>query len=189
MLITELYQKYFLDIQRYLKRFLSISQAEDLAQEVFIKADKGLKSFRAESSPKTWLYQIATNTLIDYLRSKSHRNDKKLDSITDQELEQYASSISVETPMELDVIRNEMNTCIREFIQRLPESYSTVLVLGDLEGCTNKEIADILNLSIDTVKIRLHRARARLKEELSQGCEFSHNEENDLVCQRKEKIE
>jgi RNA polymerase sigma-70 factor (ECF subfamily) len=92
-----------------------------------------------------------------------------------------------ESLTEQDTIRNEMNTCIREFIQRLPESYSAVLVLSELEGYSNKEIAGILDISLEAVKIRLHRARVRLKVELSQGCQFSHNRDNVLECQRREK--
>ena len=186
MQTSDLYQHYFSNILRYLQRFLSDSQAEDLAQEVFIKADKGLDTFRGEASPKTWLYRIATNTLLDFLRSKSHHTDQSIIHIPVQELEKVADPTSVDLSLEQGSIRNEMNTCIKEFIQRLPENYSTVLVLSDLEGYTNQEVADILGLSLETVKIRLHRARARLKTELSQGCDFSLNSENTLECQRKE---
>jgi len=187
MQTIDLYQTYFSDILRYLKRFLPETQAEDLAQEVFIKADKGLKHFRGDASTKTWLYRIATNTLRDFLRSKSHRVDDAIIQISNHELEQYKDSLSEDFSIEQDTIRDEMNACIREFILRLPENYSTVLVLSDLEGYTNQEVADILTLSLETVKIRLHRARARLKEELSQGCDFSLNSSNTLECQRKEK--
>ncbi len=75
MQLETLYREHFLDILRYLKRFLSDSTAEDLAQEVFVKAGKGLANFRGEASPRTWLYRIAANTLRDHLRSKSHRED------------------------------------------------------------------------------------------------------------------
>ena len=187
MQTAALYETYFKDIHRYLKRFVSDAQAEELASEVFIKVDKGLKEFRGDASPKTWLYRIATNTLRDFLRSKSHRLDEAIIHIPAKELEQYSDSGCSDVSMEQVTIRDEMNACIREFVQRLPENYSTVLVLGDLEGHTNKEVADILGLSLETVKMRLHRARARLKAELSQGCDFSVNSDNTLECQRKEK--
>ncbi len=183
---TDLYQEHHCELVRYLKRFVSDTQAEDLTQEVFIKADKGWKHFRNEASPKTWLYRIATNTLLDFLRSKSHRTDDSTIYIPVQELEKITDTTSPGALIEQSTIRDEMCACIREFIQRLPESYSTVLVLRDLEGYSGQEVANILNLSIDTVKIRLHRARARLKAELSQGCDFSTNSDNTLQCQRKE---
>ncbi len=83
-------------------------------------------------------------------------------------------------------MRDEMNACIREFIQRLPQNYSSVLVLSDLEGHTNQEVAEILGLTLETVKIRLHRARSRLRGELSQGCDISTTRDNELECRPKE---
>lgn len=183
---TGLYQQHYSEIRRYLSRFLSDALAEELAQDVFVKAHKGLKHFRGEASPRSWLYKIATNTLRDFIRSKSYRDSESSRTlpILEAELEQLESAALSEVSTEQGAIRNEMNSCITEFIHRLPESYSTVLVLSDIEGHKNREIAEILDLSLEAVKIRLHRARARLKQELSQGCSFSHNEENELTCQR-----
>jgi len=186
MQTTDLYHDYSSGILRYLKRFLSDTQAEDLTQDIFIKADKGLRHFRGDASPKTWLYRIATNTLRDFLRSKSHRMNETTIHIPVQELEQIDGSISSDVSTEQGAIKDEMSACIREFILRLPENYSTVLVLSDLEGHTGQEVADILELSLEAVKVRLHRARTRLKEELSHGCDFSVNTDNTLQCQRKE---
>jgi len=89
------------------------------------------------------------------------------------------------TSTDQTVIRKEMSECIREFIDKLPSDYKTVILLSDLEGFENKEIADILQVSLDTVKIRLHRARAKLKEILNEGCDFYHNEQNVFACDRK----
>jgi len=186
MQITDLYNSYSPNILRYLKRFLSDSQAEDLVQEVFIKADKGLDNFRGDASAKTWLYRIATNTLCDFLRSKSHHVDEANIQIPVHELEKIKDLSPADISIEQGAIREEMNACVKAFIQRLPDNYSTVLVLGDLEGHTNQEVSDILGVSLETVKIRLYRARARLKVELSQGCDFSLNSDNALQCQPKE---
>ena len=83
------------------------------------------------------------------------------------------------------VIRKEMSLCVREFIDRLPPNYQRVLLLSEVKGMTNQEMADILGISLENVKIRLHRARRKLKESLDEGCDFYHNEENVLVCDRK----
>lgn len=179
-----LYQDHFSEIRRYLERFVAETRAEDLAQEVFIKAGKGLQGFRGEASPRTWLYRIATNTLRDYLRSKGCRDDQAHDGISEHELERYTHSLPVAVSTEQGAIRTEMNDCIREFIRKLPNAYSTILVLSELEGYRNKEIADMLELSLETVKMRLHRARSRLRVELTQGCVFSHSANNELECQR-----
>ncbi|HVI70111.1 MAG TPA: sigma factor-like helix-turn-helix DNA-binding protein, partial [Pyrinomonadaceae bacterium] len=71
------------------------------------------------------------------------------------------------------------------FIERLPENYKTVMVLSELEGFRNDEIADILGLSLDTVKIRLHRAREKLRKDLQVGCSFHRDEDGELGCDRK----
>jgi RNA polymerase sigma-70 factor (ECF subfamily) len=79
-----------------------------------------------------------------------------------------------------------MNRCIRNYIEQLPEDYGTVLVLSEVEGFKNREIAEILEVSLDTVKIRLHRARAKLKESLGTHCNFYLDERSELACDRKE---
>ena len=83
------------------------------------------------------------------------------------------------------VIRKEMSTCVTEYIDDLPLDYETALVLSELKDLSNREIADILEISLDSVKIRLHRARAKLRDVLSDGCDFYHNEQNVLGCDRK----
>ena len=87
--------------------------------------------------------------------------------------------------IETSLIRKEMNECIRDFIENLPESYRTVIVLSELEGLKNNEVAEVLGITVDTVKIRLHRARARLKRELDAGCNFYRDERNELACDLK----
>jgi len=72
-----------------------------------------------------------------------------------------------------------------EFIENLPQDYKAVIVLSELEGFANKEIADILNISLENVKMRLHRARVKLREMLNNGCDFYRNEGNVLACDRK----
>jgi len=82
-----------------------------------------------------------------------------------------------------------MNSCIKEFIHRLPDNYSAVLVLNELEGFSINKIAEIMDISTGTVKVRLHRARARLKRELNLGCTISINSENRLECEQKKASE
>jgi RNA polymerase sigma-70 factor, ECF subfamily len=79
-----------------------------------------------------------------------------------------------------------MSDCINEYIDALPSNYKTVLVLSDLEGLANKEVAEILGISEDNAKIRIHRARTRLKKALKSGCDFYYTEENALACDRRQ---
>jgi RNA polymerase sigma-70 factor (ECF subfamily) len=87
--------------------------------------------------------------------------------------------------VEQQAIREEMSSCVRGVVDRLPDNYRTAIVLSDLEGFKDGEIAEVLGLTLSATKIRLHRARARLKQELSSCCVFYRNEENELACDRK----
>jgi RNA polymerase sigma-70 factor, ECF subfamily len=87
--------------------------------------------------------------------------------------------------VERQVIREEMNACIRNVIDRLPENHSTIIVPSNLEGLRDSEIADILGQSTGAVKIRLHRARGQLRKELSSSCVFYRDEENEPACDLK----
>ena len=78
-----------------------------------------------------------------------------------------------------------MSACVHEYVDRLPPDHRTVLILKEIEGFKNREIAEILQISLDNVKVRLHRARARLKQELDEGCDFYYNEDGSLACDRK----
>lgn len=180
-------------IHSYLSRLVGKAEAEDLTQEVFFKVNQNLKGFRGEPRGlSTWLYRIATNVALDRLRSPSFqkmvRNRLSNDSNAECEV---ATEVNVvwageKAPsVEQQLIRKEMNECIRNFIEKLPENYKTVLVLGELEGLRNQEIAEILGLSVDTVKIRLHRARAKIKKELETHCDFYRDERNELACDLK----
>ena len=81
-----------------------------------------------------------------------------------------------------------MSQCVQEHIDKLSSDYKAVILLSEQEGLTNQEIADILQVSLDNVKIRLHRARASLKEILDNACDFYHNEQDILACDRKPHI-
>jgi RNA polymerase sigma-70 factor (ECF subfamily) len=78
-----------------------------------------------------------------------------------------------------------MNGCVREIIKTLPETYRSVIVLSELEGFKDAEIADILGLGLEAAKLRLHRARTRLKKELKTACIFYRDERNEFACDRK----
>ncbi len=184
---NEAYEKFQPKIARYLTRLVGEHGIDDLTQEVFVKVSLGLKNFRGESQLSTWIYRIATNAALDRLRSPSfqqmvqERRSSKSTEEAEEEKDQTGQRLSVEQ----NLIRKEMNECIRDFIERLPENHRTVVVLGELEGFKNSEIAEILGITVDTAKIRLHRAKARLKKELETHCSFYRDEQNELACDLK----
>jgi RNA polymerase sigma-70 factor, ECF subfamily len=175
-------------IVRYLTRLVGEAEAEDLAQETFVKVGHALEGFRGKAQLHTWVYKIATNTALDRLRSPSSRETshdpaciESIVSIEDVDVLTGRKRLSVEQ----QAIQEEMSSCVRGVVDRLPDNYRTAIVLGDLEGFKDSEIAEILGLTLSATKIRLHRARARLKDELSKCCVFYRNEDNELACDRK----
>ena len=175
-------------IRRYLTHLVGEYEAEDLTQEVLVKAHLALKNFKGEAKLSTWLYRIATNTALDKLRSPSFQRAAQL-SLSDESAEQVEAKINTRVvsaeekkPLtEQQLVQKEMNECIRGFIERLPENYRTVLVLSEWEGLRNDEIAHILGITVDTVKIRLHRGKEKLKEEFEAHCDPYWIEENEFL--------
>ena len=159
-------------IHRYLTHLVGEHEAEDLTQEVFVKVSRALKTFRGESQLSTWLYRIATNAAIDKMRSLSFRQDAQKSSLDDSDEDEDRDVWTGEKPplLEQQFMRKERYQCFGNFVENLPPHYRTVVVLSELGELTNNEIAQILGLSLDTVKIRLHRGRARLFQELKTHC-------------------
>lgn len=175
----EIYQNFYAPILRYLTRVAGSHEAEDLTQEVFLKINQSLDSYRGDAKLSTWVYRIATNTAIDRMR-RNQSGDR-----VNKELANETAMQSQVIDLNRQVIRNEMNDCIRLVVNDLPEQYRMVLILKEFEGFKNSEIANILAVSLDTVKIRLHRARARLKREMDCRCTLYLDERNELACERK----
>jgi RNA polymerase sigma-70 factor (ECF subfamily) len=188
----KIFSEFHEKVRRYLERLVGKRYAEDVTQEVFLKISKGLGTFKGESSLSTWVYRVATNAALDTVKSRSYREDGRTAMLDKADDESEAGSVAVEgkgLSAEREAIRGEMNACIREFVDKLPPDYRTVIALSEIRELTNREIAEILGLSLDAVKIRLHRARARLQAEFERGCHFYHDEEGNLACDRKKKAE
>lgn len=175
----KIYDLYQPRILRYLAHLVGESDADDLAQETFIKVHRALADFRGESQLSTWIYRIATNTALDRLRSPSFQRVAQFVLSEDPMEDDHGTIIMKEEKplVEKQLIREEMNQCIRGYIKLLPDGYRMVLVLSEYEGLKNSEIAEILGVSLETVKIRLHRAKEKLKKELEEHCEFYWIEE------------
>ncbi len=184
-----IYTAYFPRIKNYMVRLIGPYHAEDAAQDVFDKVHKNLHTLDQGAKLSTWIYRIATNTAIDNTRPLSFKASAKKEDVFDEKKpiqDQNAWTGERRSSTDQKLIEEEMSTCVQEFIERLPTEYKTVLILKEYEGRKNDEIARILDLTIHNVKIRLHRARGMLKEELDQGCTFYHDGENRLLCDRKQ---
>jgi RNA polymerase sigma-70 factor (ECF subfamily) len=145
-------------------------EAEELAQEVFLKAYRQLGGFRGDSLFSTWLFQVAANhckNRLKYLqRRKAHLHDS-LDAPIETEDGQVERTIpDVSRVPEDEVARAQIQKLVSDQIATLPEDYRMVIVLRDIQGMSYEEIARVLNTAEGTVKSRLHRARMELKERL-----------------------
>lgn len=145
-------------------------EANDSAQEVFVKVFRSLKNFRFESAFPTWLYRIAVNTCKNKLASSKYRQGKimlRLDKPQESGESTYVTEIEDESLSPADEIdRREKDALIQKAINSLPEDYKTVVVLRDIEGLSYEETAKITGYNLGTVKSRLARARQRLRERL-----------------------
>lgn len=186
-----LYDANHQQVYRFLARVAGPQEADDLAQVVFGKAALGLPKFRGDAQTSTWLYRIAANVSSDWLRGRSALEAKvtvQVPNALDLAVSgpsASAGSKESQTSPEQDLIRKEMQDCIRQVIGQLPDKHRTVLLLAELAGFTNDEVAQTLEISRGNAKVRLHRARAQLKDALEARCDFSRNEENEFICEPK----
>ena len=184
----DVYKSYFSKIHSYLDRLIGSYHAEDMTQEVFDKANKNLSKLRDSSRLSNWLYRIATNTAIDKTRTLTYRHMDKSRDDSHSNTSDMQSNLEgkKQTSIDQKLIKEQMRSCVQEFIDRLPNEYKTVLILKDYENKTNKEISQIMDITIATAKIRYHRAKQLLKKELDSGCDFFYDDENRLQCDRKQ---
>lgn len=165
-------------VKAYEKRVYNIAlkmlgnpeDAEDAAQEAFIKAYMSIGTFRGDSRFSVWLYRLTNNCCIDLLRK---RRDKMSLSVTGADGETVELDIPDErSGPEDEVIKKELRLSVREGLEKLPEEYRRILVLREIGAQSYAEIAEILDIDIGTVKSRIFRARKKLLELLRSDGNF-----------------
>lgn len=185
---SDIFGRYKEPIHRYLLTLVrEAGAAEDLTQETFIRAYRKLPTLEDPSKVSSWLYRIATNLSYDRFRQMSQRDEAaSLDGMTSERGGPLPIEPADESPrLDKVVEQREMSSCVQDYLEELPDDYRAVILLHDLEGLTNPEIAEMLGCSLATAKIRLHRARKKLKEALDSACRFSRDERGVFVCERK----
>ncbi len=185
----EVYVRFYPGILRFLSRMVGEAEAEDVAQEVFLKVDRGFEGYRGDAAIGTWIFAIARNSALDRLRARRPWERSAGEPGAHCE-DDAAADASFDLPderacVERRAIAQEMNRCIRGRVETLPESYRSVLALSELAGMTNAEIASALGTTEGAVKIRLHRARAALRKDLGSYCALYRDERDELACEPK----
>jgi RNA polymerase sigma-70 factor (ECF subfamily) len=140
--------------------------ADDCAQEVFIKVHRSLKSFKFESSFKTWLYRVTANTCktkLNSLEYRLRRRRSRLDAVDEDDPKRVDIINNKKSPDD-ELRRKEIGRMIQRAVNKLPSEQKMIVVLRDIEGRSYEEIMEILGCKMGTVKSKLSRARHQLRQ-------------------------
>jgi RNA polymerase sigma-70 factor (ECF subfamily) len=160
----------------------STDEAEELTQETFVRALAGAASLRDPQATLAWLFRIATNVSLDHLRRRRATSARlEVKPVSDEEVSASKDELppSIESPLE----QTEMSECVQRALATLPDDYRVALMLHDAHSLSNPEIAELLGCSLATAKIRVHRARKRLRETFEAACVVAPDERGVLVCE------
>lgn len=172
------YSSYEELIRRYQRRVYALvynmtshkEDAEDLVQEVFVKAYRSLDGFKGDASFYTWIYRIAVNRTINFLKKRKRKaGDVSLDDM-DQAVERDPAFVELrarESPVR-EVALTELQKKLNAALQTLSEKHRTVVVLHDIQGMPHEDIARVMKCSVGTVRSRLFYARQHLQRELAE---------------------
>jgi RNA polymerase sigma-70 factor (ECF subfamily) len=141
--------------------------AEDAAQEAFIRAYGGLQHFRCESAFYTWLYRIASNCARNLLKSRPRDlRNSTIDFPDDDDAAHHQTCLQeVETPEQL-TLTDDIRGVVNATLESLPEQYRTVITLREIEGLSYKDIASAMSIPVGTVRSRVFRARDIIDHQL-----------------------
>jgi len=142
--------------------------AEEVLQDVFVTVHRKIDGFEGKAKFSSWLYRITVNAAFMKLRKRRQDHTVALEDILPQlhAVTTLAPQNTFSLPGDVHVVSNEVRVALESAIGKLPEDYRAVFVLRDIDGLSNKEVGDILNLSIPAVKSRLHRSRLMLRKRL-----------------------
>jgi len=172
----EIYDQYYAKVRRFILTLVRDDWvADDLIQETFLRIQQNIESLRDPSKLSSWIFQIAHNLCQDHFRQQ--KISPRKEEMGEEEMEDFK-----ETLIQKELEQRQMGECVQNQINLLPEPLRTVLLLFDIMELSHQEIADTLAITIENVKVRLHRARRKLKAILVEKCAFEKDERNVLIC-------
>jgi RNA polymerase sigma-70 factor, ECF subfamily len=190
--VSQIYEAYHEKVLAYAAKLIGRDDADDVAQEVFIKIGRSLDSLSDPSKLASWVYAITLNTVRDLARKHACSKERQTsgtglgqeDREEDDPLARVPDSRS-RTPEEA-AMRREMLACYLDYVEALPANYFEVYRLREFDELSNEDIARRLSVTVGTVKIRLHRARTKLFEQLRRDCQCYFGERGDLMARLKD---
>jgi RNA polymerase sigma-70 factor (ECF subfamily) len=174
------YADYQAKVRAYAGKLVGREDADDVTQEVFLKVSRALDSLTDPARLSSWIHAITLNTVRDLARARACRPA----SAAAKAAPRRAEPADTGSPSpEQSLARDEMVACYVGYVNDLPRDYHDVYVLAEFEHLGNADIARRLGLPLATVKVRLHRARARLHEELRRHCRCYQDERGTLMAE------
>ena len=172
----KIYDQHYNPVRKFILAYVKDEWvADDLIQETFIKVQKNLESVKDPSKTSSWIFRIAYNLCHDHYR-QSKRVALNQSNIQ-QEIVPFKEAV-----VEKELEQQQMGECVQDKMDLLPPDYRLVLILSDIMAFSHKEIAEILEISVSNVKVRIHRARKKFRAILEEHCSFEVDERNVLVC-------
>ncbi|MFC1650160.1 RNA polymerase sigma factor SigZ [Candidatus Latescibacterota bacterium] len=142
--------------------------AEDILQDVFVKIHSKIHTLKQRTKLKSWIYQIARNAIIDYYRSH-------------KKMYELPESLPAAEPDNSEKARSDIERSLMPMIRKLPDNYREAMILSEIEGLSQKEVAERLGLSLSGAKARIQRGRKALKEMLLDCCQFEFDHHGKFV--------
>ncbi len=174
--LVGIHDQYYRRVRKFiLASVKNESIADDLVQETFIRIQENLESVRDPEKISSWIFRIAYHLCQDHFRAL-----KK--SSSQEEIHEGLATLQ-ESPVQKELEQGEMSRCVQDKLSLLPETQRSVIIFADIMDFSHQEMADILDLTVENVKVRLHRARKKLKTILEKECTFEVDERSVLVCE------
>jgi RNA polymerase sigma-70 factor (ECF subfamily) len=177
----EIYDQYYTKVRGFILSLVKDHWvADDLIQETFLRIQQNIESLRDPSKLSSWIFRIAYNFCQDHFRQ--WKAVRRRESTGLEQTEGLEEAFIQEASIQKELEQRQMGECVQNQIDLLPGPLRAVLVLFDIMELSHQEIADTLGITIENVKVRLHRARRKLKAILEEKCAFEKDERNVLVC-------
>jgi RNA polymerase sigma-70 factor (ECF subfamily) len=171
----KIWQEYHSRLRAFIKsRIIDDAATDDTLQNVFLKMHSGLTSLKDETKLQSWLYQIARNAIIDYHRSQRPTVD----------IPEWLPQPETDPG---EKVTQELSECLQPMIQLLPGKYREAVILSELRGLTQKEVADVQGTSLSGAKSRVQRGRVLLKNMLAECCRLEFDQGGRLCGYERKK--
>lgn len=178
MHLTEIYDQYYQRVRKFILHTVRNEwAADDLVQETFLRINNNLGNLKDDNKLQAWVFRIAANICRDHFRRQGKDANLGLEEISEN------TALPRLPTSQKKVEQGQMRSCVFGLVNQLPQSLREVIILSDISEFSQREIAEIMGITVDNVKIRLHRARKKLKALLEEHCVFEVDERNVLTCQ------